>query len=116
MINIRSEVVAQLSRKSALYLDHMCVVLQAYPKKWLKLYTPSPMCSFATQYIDNGYFVVKYNVITGVTGVEPCSGNVVLNNYIQSLGIKEDYLLRNLEELEKFCETAKFIGGMGDEH
>lgn len=116
MTNSPSDVATQLSRKSALYIDQVCMILQAYPKKWLRLYSPSPMYSFATQYIDNGYFVVKYNAITGVTWVEPCSDNGVLNNYIESLGIKETYLLNNLEDLEKLCETAKFIGGMGDEH
>lgn len=118
--SIRQQVIDNIGRKSALFIDQICMVLNAYPKKdnGLVLYRSNYSTDFATHYIGNGYFVISYNALNGAFIVEVKSDNPTLLNYIKTAGERLPGMLtlRNLEDLEKFCETAKFIGGMGDEH
>lgn len=106
------ELANRLSYKSALFVEKVCEVLNKYPKK-------PELCQITTnswsplKRITNGYFTVMYNPIRGECFVSVTEDNIPLRNYLDSGG---DCHVTNLEELEKFCEVAKFIGGMGDEH
>lgn len=102
---------SMLSRKSALFVDQICQIMNAYPKKH-KLHLITMNSERTLQQISNGYFTVIYNPLTGKCFVSLNEDNAPLRNYLDSRG---DCQVTNLEELEKFCETAKFIGGMGDE-
>lgn len=113
-----ADTAALLSRKSAFIVDQLCQIMHAYPKRGgeLKLYTE--VNQFANPHIDNGYFTISYSGITGVCmiNVLPEHNNQVLRNYFEATGNKFFRIIYSLEELEEFCETAKWIGGMGDEH
>lgn len=110
--DIVREYTFMLSRKSALFVDQICQIMNAYPKKH-ELHLITMNSESTLQQISNGYFSVVYNPLTGRCFVSLVENNIPLKNYLDSGG---DYHVTNLEELEKFCEMAKFIGGMGDEH
>lgn len=118
MRNYLDTTTALLSRKSAMFVDQLCKIMQSYPRREgeLRLYTETT--HFASQHIDNGYFTVSYNGINGVCLVNVLTehNNEVLRNYLLATGTKYYKVIHSLEEFEQFCETAKWIGGMGDEH
>lgn len=110
-----ADTAALLSRKSAIFVDQLCQIMHAYPKRGgeLKLYTE--VAHFASQHIDNGYFTVSFNGINGICLVNVLAEhkNEVLRNYLLATGENYHKVIYSLEEFEQFCETANFIGGMG---
>ena len=105
-----------LSNKSAAFIEAICSILYKYKSKnGIKQYTVAS--HFGAHFIDNGYFMLIYNVFNGscVLSVQDQHKNIPLENYMLSRNGSYSEMITNLEELESFCETAKFIGGFGDE-
>jgi|SRR5690606_16219409 len=80
--DIAREYTSILSRKSALFVDQIWQIMNAYPKKH-NLHRITMNSERTLQQISNGYFSVVYNPLTGKCFVRPNHKNVVLINYIE---------------------------------